>query len=86
MSKIGFRTEHAKWFDLKVHAKLERDRGNAFPNTKGLIGYEGIWVTHSAKDARRYGDDIWRVDLTNAKIFHSDGDGGFLYVRQKGSV
>jgi hypothetical protein len=82
--QFGYRTEHTKWWDLEKHREHEVDElGNSFPDISKYPNHEGIWVTHSKNDARRYGEDVRQVDLKGATPLHSDDDGGYMYVRPK---
>jgi hypothetical protein len=82
--QFGYRTGHTKWWDLEKHRNREvTELGNDFPDISKYPSHEGIWVTHSEQDAQRYGDDIQEVDLKGAQPLHSDGDGGYMYIRPK---
>jgi hypothetical protein len=82
--QFGYRTEHTKWWDVEKHAEHEtQELGNTFPDVSHLKGYEGIWVTHHEKDARKYGEDIREVNLSGATKIHDDEDGGYFYARPK---
>ena len=81
---IGYRTEHSRWWGLESHRNHEvEELGTHFPDISHLKDHEGIWVTHTEKDAKRYGNDVVSVDLTGATQLHSDGDNGYMYVRPK---
>lgn len=82
--QFGYRTEHTKWWDLAKHREHEvEELGNDFPDISNYPDHEGIWVTHSPKTAKRYGDDVREVDLSGAVPIHEDGDDGYMYVRPK---
>ena len=81
--KTGYRSDHGKWWDLEGHRDVELERGNDFPDISKYPGHEAIWVTHSEEEAKRYGDIIHEVDLTGATKFHTDDEGGYVYVRPK---
>lgn len=82
--QFGFRTDHTKWWDIQKHRDHEvEELGNEFPDVSHLKDHEGIWVTHNEKDAEKYGENIYKVDLTGAKPIHYDDDGGYMYVRPK---
>jgi hypothetical protein len=80
---VGYRTDHNKWYSLEGHKQSEEEKGNHFPDISKYPNHEAIWVTHSPKDARRYGDDVRTVDLSGAQKIHADQDGGYLYIRPK---
>lgn len=82
--QFGYRTDHTKWWDVQKHALHETEElGNTFPDVSDLPNHEGIWVTHTKKAARRYGEDIRKVDLSGAKVLHQDDDEGYFYVRPR---
>lgn len=83
LSDIGYRTDHTRWHDLEDHKRAEEEKGNKFPSISHIPGHEAIWVAHNKKDAKRYGNDIRQVNIAGAKLFHSDNDGGYLYIRPK---
>ena len=66
--KIGYRTDHSKWAPIDVIKKFETDLGNAWFDDSGKKNWEVIWVTHSKKDAKKYGDDISEIDIKH--LYH----------------
>lgn len=82
--QFGFRSDHKKWWDVEKHREHEiEELGNDFPDVSDYPNHEGIWVTHTENEAKRYGDNIYQVDLKGAKPIHHDNDGGYFYVRPK---
>jgi hypothetical protein len=77
----GYRTDHGKWWPLLNHARAEIERGNYFPDTTGHETRQAIWVTHTKRAAKKYGKIIIEIDLTGATLFHTDNEGGYLYVK-----
>lgn len=82
---VGYRTEHDRWWSVQGHADAEAELGNDFPDVSHLGDHEGIWVTHTKKDATQYGprSSVVDVNLEGARPIHTDQDGGYFYVRQK---
>ena len=84
--QFGYRSDHKKWWDVSSHRQHEvEELGNEFPDVSDYPNHEGIWVTHKRRDAQRYGENIYQIDLSGAKLIHHDDDGGFFYVRPKSS-
>jgi len=83
--EVGYRTDHSKWWGVQNHAREELDKGNEFPDVSHLGDHEGIWVTHTIKDAMRYGprSSVVDVNLAGARPIHADQDGGYFYVRKR---
>jgi len=84
--KVGYRIGDTDWLPIQVMKYLEvEERSNEWFDDESYQGFEVVWVTHKMKDVLRYGSrhEVRRIDLSNAVLLLSDGDGGFLYGRKK---